>query len=137
MMSRDARVMIGLSLLLVPTAVYGGLTLLGIVTGGAYGAPGPQDLSPLQMTLYRAGHAHAGVLLILSLVLQIALDHVRLGQGAVWIGRLTAPGAALLVSGGFFGIAHVAGLKVMLYLGVVCVVVATVLTGVGLLRRPA
>ncbi|HWM86861.1 MAG TPA: hypothetical protein VNO33_13505 [Kofleriaceae bacterium] len=134
-LSRDARVVMGVSLILVPTIVFGGATLLGIITGGAFGAPGPSDLSPAQIAFYRAGHAHAGVLLILSLVLQIALDHARLGTRAVWSGRITAVGAALLVSGGFFGIAHLAGLRFVLYAGVLSLVYATLLTGVGLIRR--
>ncbi len=127
----------GLSLLLVPTIVYGGATLLGIVTSGALGAPGPRDLSPLQIAFYRAGHAHAGVLLILSLVIQLGLDHAHLGRGTLWAARLTAPAAALLVSGGFFGIAHFAALRWLLYGGVLCLVFATVATGVGLVRRSA
>jgi hypothetical protein len=36
-MSRDSRFICGLTLILVPTIVYGGLTLLGVLTGGAYG----------------------------------------------------------------------------------------------------
>ena len=59
--SRDARLMIGITLITIPTIVYGGLTVLGVVTSGAAGAPGPEALTPLQMALYRAGHAHAGV----------------------------------------------------------------------------
>ncbi len=61
-MSSDTRLMCGISLLLVPTIIYGGLTVLGLISGGRYGAPAPPDLTPLQMTLYRAMHAHAGVL---------------------------------------------------------------------------
>jgi hypothetical protein len=137
MLSREARLIMGLSLLLVPTIVYGGATLLGIVTGGALGAPGPRDLSPLQVAFYRAGHAHAGVLLILSLVIQLGLDHARLADGMRWAARLTAPAAALLVSGGFFGIAHTAAMQWLLYAGVLCVIFATIATGVGLIRRPA
>jgi hypothetical protein len=77
-MSPEARLVCGLSLLLVPTIIYGGLTVLGVVSGGQYGAPAPLDLSPLQVTLYRAMHAHAGVLTLLGLFVQIALDHVAL-----------------------------------------------------------
>ena len=77
-MSPEARLFCGLTLILVPTIVYGGLTVLGVVSGGRYGAPAPPDLSPLQVTFYRAGHAHAGVLSLLALFLQIALDHVSL-----------------------------------------------------------
>src|SRR5215470_2997510 len=73
-MTRPAQLLIGLSLIVVPTILYGGLTLLGVVSGGAYGTPAPHNLTPLQQAFYRAGHAHAGVLLILSLILQIAID---------------------------------------------------------------
>jgi hypothetical protein len=132
--TRDARLISGISLLFVPTVVYGGLTVLGVLSGGDYGAPAPQELTPLQTALYRAGHAHAGVLLVLSLVLQIALDDARLGSGARWTARITAPLAAMLVSGGFFGLAHVPVLRWLLYLGALCVVVASVITGVGLVR---
>jgi hypothetical protein len=58
-MSRDARLMCGLALILVPPIVYGGLTLLGVLSGGAYGTPAPKGLSPSQQSFYRAGHAHA------------------------------------------------------------------------------
>jgi hypothetical protein len=64
-MSRDTRLMLGITLLTVPTIVYGGLTMLNIVSGGAYGTPGPSHLTSEQMAYYRAGHAHAGVLMIL------------------------------------------------------------------------
>jgi hypothetical protein len=134
-LSREARLMIGISLLLVPTIVYGGVTVLGIVTGGSLGAPGPRDLSPTQLALYRAGHAHAGVLLILSLVVQFALDHARLAARVLWSVRLAALAASLLVSGGFFAVAHATAAAPVLYLGAVCLVYATVLTGIGLLRR--
>jgi hypothetical protein len=61
-MSTDARLMCGISLILVPTIVYGGLTVLGVVSNRAYGAPAPKNLTPAQVAFYRAGHAHAGVL---------------------------------------------------------------------------
>jgi hypothetical protein len=129
--------MIGVTLLTVPTIVFGGLTLLGILSSGAFGVPGPEGLSQVQYGYYRAGHAHAGVLLVLSLVLQVALDHARLAARTVWVARVAAPLAPVLVSAGFFGIAHIPGLGWVLYAGVFSVVLAAVLTGVGLLRRPA
>jgi hypothetical protein len=132
-MSPDARLMIGISLIVVPTIQFGGLTLLGVVTGGAYGAPGPQELTPLQQSLYRAGHAHAGVILILSVILQILLDHAALGSWT-WPVRIAAPAAAVLMSGGFFGLAHVPALRVLLYVGAALLAVSTVMTGIGLIR---
>ena len=132
-MSSAARLMLGLSLILVPTVIYGGLTLLGVLSGGAYGAPAPQNLTAAQQALYRAGHAHAGVLMILSLILQIAADHARLGA-LEWPVRLGAPLAAILGSAGFFGLAHAPALRVVLYAGATLVAAAAVTVGVGLLR---
>lgn len=125
--------MVGVSLLVVPTIIYGGLTLLGVVSGGAYGAPAPQDLTPVQQSFYRAGHAHAGVLLLLSLLLQPMVDHAGLGRLA-WPARITAAAAPVLVSAGFFGVAHLPALRGVLYLGALLVAAVTVAIGVGLLR---
>jgi hypothetical protein len=133
-MSEDTRLMCGLTLILVPTIVYGGLTILGVLTSGSFGAPAPTGLSPLQVSLYRAGHAHAGVLAILSLFLQIAIDYAQIPTSLVWPARLSALAAALLVSGGFFAIAHAPALRPILYTGVGLLVAVTLLVGIGLLR---
>jgi uncharacterized membrane protein len=66
-MSPDARLMCGISVILVPTIVYGGLTILGVLSNGASGMPAPKNLSPSQIAFYRAGHAHAGVLTLRAL----------------------------------------------------------------------
>jgi hypothetical protein len=134
-MSRAARVMCGLALILVPTIVYGGLTLLGVVSQGRYGAPAPTGLSPEQQSFYRAGHAHAGVLTILGVVLQILLDHSALPPLLMWWARAGALLAPLLVSAGFFGVAHVPALRGLLYLGAATVIVTTLMVGIGLVRR--
>jgi hypothetical protein len=132
-MSRATQLMIGLSLVTIPGIIYGGLTLLGVVSGGAFGAPAPADLTPQQRAYYRAGHAHAGVLLLLSLVLQVLVDDARLGPLA-WPVRIAAPAAAVLVSAGFFGVAHLPRLRVVLYAGAALVAGAALSVGVGLLR---
>ncbi len=131
-MSHDSCLMCGLSLILVPTIVYGGLTVLGVVTGGAYGAPSPQ-LSDQQTMLYRAGHAHAGVLTILALFMQIAMDSARVAPGLVWPARIAIFAVPLLVSGGFFGAAHLPALRWLLYLGAVLLIIVTLTVGIGLL----
>jgi hypothetical protein len=118
----------------VPTIVYGGLTVLGVVSGGRFGMGVGRPLTPEQTTFFRAGHAHAGVLVILSLVLQLLLDHANLPGDLVWALRLVAPAAAILVSGGFFGIAFLPGFRVVLHLGAALIVFATLGAGVGLVR---
>jgi hypothetical protein len=132
-MSRATQIMLGISLISVPTVIYGGLTLLGVLSGGGYGAPAPQGLTQTQQAFYRAGHAHAGVLLILSLILQMAVDYARLGV-MEWPIRIAAPVAAILVSAGFFGVAHLPALRVVLYSGATLVAANTVIVGVALLR---
>src|SRR5262245_12549371 len=58
LLSRDARLVSAVTLLLVPTIMYGGWTLLGILTRGTV-SPSPNiDLDETQWALWRAGHAH-------------------------------------------------------------------------------
>jgi hypothetical protein len=83
-MSPDTRLMFGLSLILIPTIVYGGLTVLGVVTNRLMGSPGPTNLSATQIAFYRAGHAHAGALTLLALLLQIAVEYAAIPGLLVW-----------------------------------------------------
>lgn len=133
-MSPDTRLMCGLSLILVPSIVYGGLTILNVVTQRMMGTPGPSNLSATQIAFYRAGHAHAGVLTLLALFLQIAVDYAAIPSWLVWPVRLAAIAAAILVSGGFFAIAHLRSLRIVLYTGAVVVAATTLTVGVGLIR---
>lgn len=135
-MSPETRRMWGITLVTVPTIVYGGLTLLGVLSDGRFGAPAPPDLTPLQVAFYRAGHAHAGVLVILSLLLQLGLDHATVPRRLVWPLRIAAPAAAVLVSAGFFATAHAPGLRILLYMGALTVVTVTLVVGIGLIRAP-
>ncbi len=65
--SRPARLMAGVTLITVPTIVYGGRTMLAVIHSNAHAlAPAP-ELSPSRQTLFRAGHAHTGVMVLLSL----------------------------------------------------------------------
>ncbi len=100
-LSREARLISGLTLLTVPTIAFGGATLLGILTDGEAGiVPSDLELNETQWALFRAGHAHAGVWLIFSLVLQVLLDAATLSAGWKWLARLSAPIAAMAISGG-------------------------------------
>jgi hypothetical protein len=133
-MSSDARLMCGISLILIPTIVYGGLTILGVISNGALGMPAPKNLSPSLIAFYRAGHAHAGVLTLLALFLQIALDSATLPPALIWLARVGAVAGALLVSGGFFAVAHMRALRGVLYAGAVLVAATTLTVGIGLIR---
>jgi hypothetical protein len=135
-LSRAAKLVSGVTLLAVPSVMYGGMALLGILTQGIAGSdPGELVLDETQWPLWRAGHAHAGVWVILSLVMQVLIDSTRLSTSMMWLARISAPVAAVAVSGGFFGVAFIPEFRWMLYFGGLSLFVALVLTGVGLLRN--
>ena len=66
-MSASEQTSIGIVLLAVIGIAYGGSFLLRVVNGAA-------PANDLQRTYFRAGHAHAGVLVILGLVVQLVMD---------------------------------------------------------------
>jgi hypothetical protein len=78
--------------------MFGGLMLLGQLVGRV---PGYHD-NPLRHDLWRAGHAHAGVYLVLALVMLRYVDEAALSAGWRWFARLAAPVAAILVPTAFF-----------------------------------
>jgi hypothetical protein len=75
------------------------------------------------------------VWLILSLVLQVLLDAARLPSSAKWLARIAAPVGTLALSGGFFGLAFQAEFRWLLYFGALAMLVAVVLTAVGLFKN--
>ena len=135
-MSALTKLMCGIILLTVPTIQYGGYFLLQVISGNY-----PQlNLTTFQKSMFRAGHAHAGVLVILSLLAQILVDHARLPVAWAWVARVGFPLAAILISGGFFGAAAGKGvtqpgpLVWILYLGILVLFIALVILGIGLIR---
>ena len=134
-LSKNAKLMSGITLLIVPTIMYGGWTLLGVLMHGRVGGSvGELHLDETQWALWRAGHAHAGVWTLLSVVLQILLDSARLSAGLIWVARISAPASAIALSGAFFGLAVSAAFSPLLYLGIGLMLVALLTTGIGLLR---
>lgn len=135
-LSRDTKVVAGIIVLAVPTVQYGGLAILGMLTHGAAGMGGAEaGLNTEQLALFRAGHAHAGVWLILSLVIQVLLDAARLPSPTKWFARIAAPVGTLALSGGFFGLAFKGEFRFLLYFGALAMFCSLVVTGVGLLRN--
>jgi hypothetical protein len=49
-----------------------------------------------------AGHAHAGVFLVLALLVLRYVDEARLWPAWRWLARIAAPTAAILVAAAFF-----------------------------------
>jgi hypothetical protein len=137
-MTREARMMSGIILITVPTIQYGGYFLLtSLMTKGS----GYMD-NPLRQNFFRAGHAHAGVIVILSLICQILADAAVLPNSLLWAVRVGVPLAAILISSGFFfsmlspTATEVSGAVSLIYAGAVILALAVVALGVGLLRSP-
>lgn len=82
-----------ISWIALPTVMFGGYSLLG--------AAGDK-ITPDQRSLFRAGHAHAGVLLILSLVYEVQIAAVPMAVAAKQLGCAMLIAGILLQSGGFF-----------------------------------
>ena len=96
-MSRESRVTAGVLLILMPAVVYGGASIISLLVGRS-GYPENE----LRQDLCRAGHAHAGVLLILSLVTLRYADEARLLEGLKRVARHAIPAAAVLLPVAFF-----------------------------------
>jgi hypothetical protein len=134
-MSRATKLLTGLLLVTVPTIQYGGYFPLTVVSGWADLA-----LTDFQRAFFRAGHAHAGVLVILALVSLVLADYAVLPTGGRWTARLALVLAPILVSGGFFaaaigeGVTEPTGGIALLYAGVVVLALGVLTLGVGLLR---
>jgi fucose 4-O-acetylase-like acetyltransferase len=84
-----------ISLLLLVSVEYGGWSLLGFLTGRG-------QLGEFREQFFRAGHAHAGVLLVLSLVYFLYLDRTGYSAGVQWIAGLLLLLGIMAQSGGFF-----------------------------------
>jgi hypothetical protein len=87
----------GILLVVFPTVVGGGVSILRLWLRRS-----PYYDHPLRPRLWAAGHAHAGVILILSLVTLLLVDHAALGDGWKQVVRTAVPAAAILVPAAFF-----------------------------------
>ena len=129
-LSRSDLVTSGVVLLVVVTIAYGGTFLLRVVTGR-------HPANQLQTSFFRAGHAHAGVLVILGLLVKVLVS----SDGVPGWSRSGASGvlwAAVLMPAGFF--LSVLGrdpekpnrLVALLWVGAAVLTVGLVCAGVGL-----
>ena len=83
------------SLLSLVSVEYGGWSLLGFLTGRG-------QLGEFREQFFRAGHAHAGVLLVLSLVYFLHLDRTGYSDGVKWFAGSLLLAGIMAQSGGFF-----------------------------------
>ena len=135
-MTRDAKLMSGIILITVPTIQYGGYFLL---TSLMNRSSGYMD-NPLRQNFFRAGHAHAGVIVLLSLICQVLADAALLPPSVVWMARIGGPLAAILIPLGFFlsmpspAATQPNGALAFIYVGAIVLAVSVLTLGVGLVR---
>ena len=134
--SSSSRRLAGILLVVLPAVIYGGVSILTLLISD----PGYMQ-NELRQDLWRAGHAHAGVLLILALVCLRYVDEARLPAWAKAIAREGVPLAAILLPAGFFlsvlspEATEPNRLIYLAYLGAVILAGGLLTLGVGLIRR--
>ena len=96
-MSPQSRMVAGIVLIIVPTVEIGGASILSLLLADPAYAQ-----NDLRQDLWRAGHAHAGVWLVLSLVALRYVNEATLSEGMRWVVRVAFPAAAVLMALGFF-----------------------------------
>ena len=137
-MTPEARIMCGVILITVPSIQYGGYFLLTSLMD----RKSRYMDNPLRQNFFRAGHAHAGVIVILSLICQVLADAATLPGWLLWLARIGAPAAAILIPLGFFlsmlspDATKPSRLVSLIYVGAVILALSVVTLGVGLLRSP-
>ena len=136
-MSPQSRLVAGLLLILLPAVVFGGTSILSLLIGDPQYAQ-----NDLRQDLWRAGHAHAGVLLVLSLVTLRYVDEAALPEGMKTLVRHSIPAAAILLPVAFFlsvlspDATEPNALIYLAYVGAVSLAVGVLVLGIGLVRRP-
>lgn len=131
-MSDESRVLAGILFLSLVTVETGGLYLVKLWKDAA-------GATPFQIGFARAGHAHAGVLLVLGLLTQLYVDQADLSGALGWIARAGVPAAAILMPAGFFAASAGRGLTrpnrliALVYAGALVLAIALTTLGVGLL----
>ncbi|RFU39618.1 hypothetical protein DZF91_21495 [Actinomadura logoneensis] len=123
------------ALLAIVTVEFGGHALLKFVTTDH------DRLGELRERFFRAGHAHAGVLLVLTLAYFLYLPRARYSDGLEWTFGTVLLGGVLAQSGGFFvhlGIGR-AGARsfgtTLTRIGALAIAVALVALAAGLIRE--
>lgn len=136
-MSPQSKRLAGILLIVLPTVMYGGVSLLLFLIND------PKYMeNPLRQDLFRAGHAHAGVLLILSLVALRYVDETNLPARWKWVAAHFIPLAAILMPSAFFFSVLKAdatspnGFINLAYIGAIILATGVLTLGIGLLRKP-
>jgi hypothetical protein len=131
-LSAESRNVAGILLLTIVAVEYGGWFMLRVVRRF-------QPATPFQQAFYRAGHAHAGVLIVLALVGQILMDSTRLtgvlafaARNGIWLAAILMPAGFFLSAAGH-EVNKPSQLIALLYVGIVSLALGVIALGIGLL----
>ena len=136
--SPESRRLAGMLLVILPTVTFGGVSILTLLIN----EPGYMQ-NELRQNLWRAGHAHAGVLLILSLIALRYVDEASLSERLKRVVRTAIPSSAILLPAAFFlsvlrpDATEPNGFIYLAYVGAVVLVIGLLILGVGLIRKPS
>lgn len=136
-MSPESRCLAGILLVVYPTVIYGGVSLLYLLTSSQSG----YSDNELRRSLWAAGHGHAGLLLLISLVVLRYVDEVNLPNALKIFIRHATPVAAILVPVAFFlsvlpkDATEPNGLIYLAYIGAAMLALSLLTLEVGLLRQ--
>lgn len=131
-LTEAARYTAGIVLLAAITVASGGWLLTRITQGVL-------EVTGFQRSFYRAGHAHAGTLIVLGLVCLLLTEASSLTGGWLWLSRTGVLIAAILMPAGFFFSAIGKGRTspnkwiVLLWIGAGFLVAGLATCGIGLL----
>lgn len=131
-LSAGARSTIGILFLTLLAVEYGGYFMLRVIHGR-------QSVTPFQQASFRAGHAHAGVLVILSIVGLFLADAANLSGPLAFFARNGIWVAAILMPAGFFfsatgrEVTKPNRMIILLYLGIASLSLGVLCLGIGLL----
>ena len=122
---------VGVVLITVAFIAYGGTFLLRVLGDKA-------PANDLQKSFYRAGHAHAGVLVTLGMLIAIFVDLAGIGGIAHTLSRGVLIGAILIPAGFFLSVTgsnpnKPNGLVALVWAGAASVVIGVLGAGVGAL----
>ncbi len=137
-MNAETRRLAGILLVIIPSVIFGGVSLLTLLIGDP-----SYTNNELRQDLWRAGHAHAGVLLLLSLVSLVYIDEAALAPGWKTVARTAIPASAILLPSAFFlsvlrpDATEPNGFIYLAYVGAAVLSTGLVVLGIGLIRKPS
>lgn len=136
-MNYKSRRMAGILIIILPAVIYGGVSILTfLISDPTY------IQNPLRQDLWRAGHAHAGVILLLALIALRYVDDANLSNNLKRVVREAIPISAILLPVGFFlsvlepDATEPNGLIYLAYIGAVVLAIGLLILGIGLIRNP-